>query len=78
MTDAERDHMRTAVSRGMERGLIREAMTASAATETIGRRLGDELITASREAIAAWHERRNSENRMAQAIAELERLVGRP
>jgi ribosomal protein S7 len=78
MTDAERDHMRTVVSRGIERGLIREAMTASAATETIGRKLGDELITASREVVTAWHERRNSEDRMAQAIAELERLVGKP
>jgi hypothetical protein len=78
MTDAEREHMRTAVSRGIERGLIREAMTGSAATETIGRKLGDELITASREVVTAWHERRNSEDRMAQAIAELERLVGKP
>lgn len=78
MTHGERDRLRTAVSRGMERGLIREAMTASAATETIGRRLGDELIAASREAIAAWHERRNSEDRMAQAISKLEELVGKP
>jgi hypothetical protein len=78
MTDAERDRVRTAVSRGMEHGLIREAMTASAATETIGRKLGDELIAATREAIAAWHERRNSEHRMWRAMAALERLVGKP
>jgi hypothetical protein len=78
MTDAERDRMRSAVSRGLERGEIREALAASAATETIGRRLGDELITASREVLTAWYERRNSERRMWEAIATLERLVGKP
>jgi hypothetical protein len=61
-----------------ERALIREAIAASASTETIGRRLGDELITAARDAILIWHERRNSEERLAQAIARLEELVGRP
>ena len=47
--DAERQALRRAVSRATERDEIREAMTASAATESIGRRLGDELIAASRE-----------------------------
>ena len=85
--DAERQALRRAVSPATERDEIREAMTASAATESIGRSLGDELITASREAVAAWHQRRNmvhsvwlgtGEARMVAAIANLERLVGRP
>jgi hypothetical protein len=82
MTDAERRHLRTAVSRGLERGEIREALAASAATETIGRKLGDELITAnrehnaaSREVIAAWRECRNSQEHMAKAIENLERVI---
>jgi ribosomal protein S7 len=78
MTSTERQQLHNAMSRARERGEIREALASSAATETIGRRLGDELITASREAIAAWHERRNSEHRMAQAISKLEELVGKP
>ena len=80
MTSAERQEMHKAIarSRERERNEIREAMTASATTESIGRRLGDELIAAGREAVAAWRERRNSEDRMAAAIAKLEELVGSP
>jgi ribosomal protein S7 len=74
MNDDPRQHAR----RAMERDEVRAAITRSGATESIGRKLGDELITASREAIAAWHERRNSEHRMAKAIARLEELVGKP
>jgi hypothetical protein len=61
-------------ARQIERGLIREAI----ATRTIERRLGDELIAAGRDVVAAWHERRNSEDRLAKAVAHLEKLVGKP
>jgi ribosomal protein S7 len=64
--------------REIERAEIRTAIATSSARETIGRRLGDELIAAAREAVVAWHERRNSEQRMARAVARLEELVGRP
>ena len=64
--------------RQIERAEIRTAVARSSATETIGRKLGDELIAASRETIRAWHERRNSEDRMAKAIKRLEELVGKP
>lgn len=60
--------------------MIREAMAASAATETIGRRLGDDLIAASREAVAAYYAPFSSARavRLRDAIVKLERLVGRP
>jgi hypothetical protein len=78
MTDAERRHLRTAVSRGLERGEIREALAASAATETIGRKLGDELISLGREILTAWYARQNSQERLSRAMQRLEELVGRP
>lgn len=62
--------------RGLERVMLQEAVMNSAAQESIGRRLGDELIAASREAVAAWHEGRVK--RMLAAIEQLEQLVGRP
>jgi hypothetical protein len=49
---------------------------------SIGRRLGDELIAASREVVDAWYTARQRRNmravRMRVAIEQLERLVGRP
>jgi uncharacterized protein (DUF2336 family) len=78
VTDQERNHLTMAVRRQRERDEVRTALAQSHATETIGRKLGDELITASREAIAAWHERNNSEARMGKAIERLEELVGKP
>ena len=74
MTDDQRRALRTAV----ERAEVRTAVARSTATESISRKLGDELIAASRETIIAWHERRNSEHRMAKAIKRLEELVGKP
>jgi ribosomal protein S7 len=62
----------------IERDMVRTAIAQATVHGSISRRLGDELIDAGREVIAAWHARRNSENRMAQAIAKLEQLVGRP
>ena len=78
MVSDERDHLMTAVRRQRERDDVRMAIAQLKLTESIGRKLGDELITASREAIAAWHERRNSEDRMQHAIERLEELVGKP
>lgn len=92
MSADERDRLATAVRRQREKAEIREALTASAASETIGRRLGDELISASRETIAAWRARDNPEAipkpsrrwvevdlpRVERTIRRLEELVGRP
>lgn len=78
MTSAGRQKLHKAINRSRERAEIREAITASAVQTSIDRMLGDELIAASREVVAAWHERRNSEERMAEAIAKLEELVGTP
>jgi len=74
MTRTEREQQRR---REIETAEIREAIAGSAITGTISRKLGDELIDASREAVAAWYERKNSIDRMSRAIANLERLVGR-
>lgn len=67
---------RVARSREIERGLIREAI----ATRSIERRLGDELITAGRDVVAAWHvpEFGPRFKAMRRAIARLEELVGKP
>lgn len=78
MTGDERQHLRTLVSRQRERAEIREALAARAATESISKRLGDELIAVGREIVAAWHERQNSQLRLTAAIERLEELVGRP
>ena len=78
MTAVERQHLRTLVSRQRERAEIREALAMSHARSSIDRMLGEELIAAGREVVTAWHERRNSEHRVAAAIARLEELVGKP
>ena len=78
MIGDERDHLMTAVRRQLERDEVRTAIAQSHATESIGRKLGDDLIDASREVVAAWHERSNSEHRMAKALKQLEELVGKP
>lgn len=82
MTPDERKALRLALSRASERAQIREAIAAGAVTGSIDLLLGNELIAAhrernaaSREVIAAWHERRNSEERMAKAIENLERVT---
>jgi uncharacterized protein len=81
VTGAEATRVRRAV--GLlreERDELRTAITQSHALESIGRKLGDELITAGREAVAAWYMPDPNEQRFRLwlAIKELERLVGRP
>jgi hypothetical protein len=63
-------------SREIERGMIREAI----ATRSIERRLGDELITAGRDVVAAWYvpDFAPRHKALRRAIARLEELVGRP
>ena len=88
VTGAEAKRVRNAFGRLQnERDELRTALAQSQAMESIGLKLGDELITASREAVAAWHERHNidaydrrinSGGRMDCAIARLEELVGKP
>jgi hypothetical protein len=88
----ERERLTTIVARQRERAEIREAIAAGAVVETIGRKLGDELISASRETISAWRIRDDPKQihpgsrrwvevdlpRIEQAIRKLEELVGRP
>jgi ribosomal protein S7 len=62
----------------IERDEMRMALARASATESISRKLGDELIDAARETVAAWHERRNTEDRMTRAIERLTELVGKP
>lgn len=69
--------------RGIERNEIRDAIARSSATESIGRKLGDELIAAARDTVGEWQRlninpRNNRFFRLAVAIRHLERLVGRP
>jgi hypothetical protein len=64
--------------RQRERDEVRTAIAQSHATESIGRKLGDDLIDACRELVGAWHERSNNERRMAKAVKQLEDLVGKP
>ena len=78
MNEADREHLRTVVGRQRERAEIREALAMSTARASIDRMLGDELIAASREVVAAWHERSNGIRRLQEAIDGLEQLVGRP
>jgi hypothetical protein len=75
MTPAEQEHLRR---RAMERDEVRSAIARSTSAESISRRLGDDLIDACRELVGAWHERRNNERRMRQAVIRIEDLVGRP
>ena len=58
--------------------MMREAVARTTATEGVSRKLGDDLIDASRELIAAWYARQNSLRQIRAAIAKLESLVGRP
>jgi hypothetical protein len=74
MTGDERDHLMTTIRRQRERDEVRTALAQSHATESIGRKLGDDLIDASRQVISAWHQRRN----IGRAIRRLEELVGKP
>ena len=70
----------------MEQALIREAVTRSSVTESIGRRLGDELIAASRDVIGAWdayyvaalRPSALANNPMTAPIERLRMLVGTP
>lgn len=45
---------------------------------TISARLGDELILAARDTVAAYHDIEAARLRLGDAIMRLERLVGRP
>lgn len=79
MTDAEATKVRRTV--GLlrdERDELRTAITQARAMESIGRKLGDDLIAACRELVAAWHARSNNERRMRRAVHDIEQLVGRP
>jgi hypothetical protein len=67
----------------LERAQLAEAVHHVRVRESIGRRLGDELIGAAREAVAAYYAQRRiwglpQNYRLRQAILELEKLVGRP
>lgn len=69
--------------REIERNEIRDAIARSSATESIGRKLGDELIAAARETVRQWevlaiNPRNNRFRGLGYAIRHLERLVGRP
>jgi hypothetical protein len=74
MTRIDRERLQVAVSRAAERREVREALAASTATEAIGRRLGDELISAARELIDAWHAPIESVAPMARRFIEVDRL----
>jgi len=62
----------------VERAEIREAIAQSTVVGSISRKLGDELIAASREVVLAWYQRSNGEVRLRTAVTKLEELVGRP
>ena len=78
MNDEDRQRITTAIRRQRERDEVRTAIAQSHATESIGRKLGDDLIDACRELVGAWHARSNNERRMRQAVHRIEDLVGRP
>lgn len=59
-----------------ERAMIREALRKSAATETIGRQLGDELIAAARRVVSVASRCGVADRELRLAIAALYRLVG--
>ena len=59
-----------------ERVLIREALAVSATSESIGRKLGDELIAAARAVVAARRESTYAQRRLDRAIHRLAELVG--
>jgi ribosomal protein S7 len=62
----------------VEQTMLREALTKAAATESVSRKLGDELIEAAREVIAAIHKRDMAEIELRRAVSQLVRLVGEP
>jgi len=70
--------------RAHERAEIREALTLSEARASIDRLLGEELIAAAREAVAAWRAfgrlpaTADDYPRVQRAIKRLEELVGKP
>jgi hypothetical protein len=75
------------VSASIEQVMLQEALRRSAATESIGRKLGDELIAAARETIAAYQDIAISSvgtggwracRRFERAVNKLEQLVGKP
>lgn len=63
-----------------EHAMLAEAATTWAATESIDRKLGEELIAASREVVRQWYRAQRTElNRpLGNAIQRLQMLVGRP
>jgi hypothetical protein len=64
--------------RAVERDEVRSAIARSATTESISRRLGDDLIDACRELVGAWYARENDEGQVRKAVHRIEDLVGRP
>jgi hypothetical protein len=75
------------VAASIEQVMLQEALRRSTATETIGRKLGDELIAAARETIVAYQDIAISSvgtsnwracRRFERAINKLEQLVGKP
>lgn len=63
-----------------EHAMLAEAATTWAATESIDRKLGEELIAASREVVRCWYRARRTELNcpLGEAIRRLQMLVGRP
>ena len=59
-----------------ERAMIREALRKSVATESIGRRLGDELIAGARRVVAIASRCGVANAELRAAIAALYDLVG--
>jgi hypothetical protein len=80
MTEAERRHLNTTVSRAMERDQIRAAIAAGTVHGSISRKLGDDLIDAARDAVGAFYVPDVGQRFKAlrRAIERLEALVGRP
>lgn len=65
-----------------ETAMLAEAAMQSAATEDLGIKYCEELITAALNAVGAWHSgqymTRTKIRRLQIAIHQLEELVGRP
>jgi len=76
MSPAKRQHLHTLVARQRERAEIREALQVSAARSSIDRMLGEELIAAGQEVVAAWDDRSNSQTRIRNAVERMRDLVG--
>lgn len=71
---------RTAPPLDPEHAMLAEAATTWAATESIDRKLGEELITAAREVVWLWYRSKRPDLNLplGQAIEKLQSLVGRP